>query len=86
MAVKKKAVEKSFAVPLKFKPMEGFGGGFRTDWVSAEHKGLKFGLDSGADMGNPSLTFCIEKKGKTRYYTADIGDVLRAAIVQVEEF
>lgn len=81
-----KKIEKKnqFTIPLEFKPQEGFGGGFRSEWVSAEGNGIKAGFDSGAGLWNPFLTFWIEKKGKKSYYNANVGDLLRAAIDEVE--
>lgn len=73
----------SWSFPVEFKPMEGMGGGFRTGWVSAEYKGKKFGLESGAGLGNPFLTFFVESGGKTKYYTADMGDLLRRLHSQI---
>jgi hypothetical protein len=68
-------------IEIEFKPMEGLGGGFRTDWISAENDELEAGLDSGGGLGNPYLTFWIERKNQKRqYFTADMRPVLQAAV------
>lgn len=68
-------------IEIEFKPMQGFGGGFRTEWISATSEDLKAGLDSGAGLGNPMLTFWIERAGaKREYFTANMADVLQAAV------
>lgn len=70
---------------IEFKPMEGLGGGFRSEWISAENSELKAGFDSGAGLGNPLLTFWIEVKGeRRRYFTCDMSDALKALIGQME--
>jgi hypothetical protein len=70
-------------ITMEVKPMQGFGGGFRQEWASAEGVGFKAGMDSGGGLGNPYLTFWIEKGGKKReYHTADMRDVFRAFINQ----
>lgn len=63
---------------MTFSPMKGFGGGFRQEWVSTETPEFSAGLDSGAGLGNPLLTFWIEKKGgKRKTYTASIADLFK---------
>ncbi len=76
---------KPFKVTLEFKPMEGLGGGFRSDWVSGGNGEIKAGIDSGAGLGNPQMTFWIERNGKREYYTANIQDVLMAAVAKVDK-
>ena len=64
-------------VELEFEPMKNFGGGFRTEWISGKNEDMEIGLDSGGGLGNPLLTFWIEKKGEPRkYFTADMRDLL----------
>lgn len=81
----------SFNLELEFKPMQGYGGGFRTEWITAtdeaDKSGFSAGLDSGGGFGNPLLTFWVQsgKKGERRYYTADMRLLLQAAIAKVEE-
>lgn len=87
MAKTKKMVSKGkpFSCELKFKPMEGFGGGFRAEWVTASWDNSEAGIDSGGGMGNPFLTFWIEEGRKERrYYTADIRDLFKDAISKSE--
>lgn len=68
---------KKIEVNLTFEPMKGMGGGFRTDWISAKNENLVAGIDSGAGLGNPYLTFWIEEKpGQRKYFTADLREVL----------
>lgn len=74
----------TFDIPITFEPMVGMGGGFRTDWVSGSGKGISFGLESGAGLGNPLLTFWIEKKNKRDYYTADIQVLARAILAKLD--
>lgn len=76
---------KPFSLKLDFKPMKGMGGGFRTEWVSGSNSEIKAGIDSGAGLGNPLITFWIEKSGgKRHYYTANVQDVLTEAISKTE--
>jgi hypothetical protein len=76
--------EETFKITLEFKTMKGFGGGFRQDWVSGENEELKAGMDSGGGLGNPLLTFWIEKKGENRkYFTTNISKALEQAIEAV---
>lgn len=78
---KKKEKDIVLSVPLDFKPMKGFGGGMRQEWITAEGDDLTAGLDSGAGLGNPLLTFWIEPKvGERRYYTVSVQDLLTALI------
>lgn len=74
-------------VGLIFKPMEGFGGGFRQEWVSGKGNGVEFGLDSGAGLGNGYLTLWIKKKGEKdrRYYTASVKEMLESLVDQAME-
>lgn len=66
-----------------FEPMKGLGGGFRQEWVSAKFEGGECGLDSGAGLGNPLMTFWVEPKGKKRqYFTADITKMVKALTEQ----
>lgn len=70
---------------IEFKPMTGLGGGFRSEWISASNNELEAGFDSGAGLGNPQLTFWIERKGQKRqYFTCDMGEVLTALVGQLE--
>lgn len=73
---------KPFTVTVKFEPMKGLGGGFRTEWVSGKNQNLEAGIDSGGGVGNPLMTYWIQEKGekKRRYFTVDIRDVLQQAI------
>ena len=66
-------------IELTFTPMKGFGGGFRTEWCSAERDdGTAAGMDSGGGLGNPLLTFWFRPKdGKRVYYTADIRPLIQ---------
>lgn len=74
--------QEAFDVPITFSPMIGVGGGFRTEWVTGKGHGVEFGLDSGAGVGNPYLTFWIEKNGKRAYYTSEIRDLVNALVVK----
>lgn len=79
--------ESSFILPVTFKPWppNTLGGGFRLDWLTGSNKKLSAGFDCGAGLGNPMLTFWVERNGKRQYFDADMREVLRAAIVKVEE-
>jgi hypothetical protein len=73
----------TFELQLTFKPQEGFGGGFRTEWLTGTNSEVTAGLDSGAGLGNPYLTFWIQPKddeSKRRYYNVDVRDILSACI------
>lgn len=73
-----------FTTQLSFKPMDGIGGGFRTEWLTGHGDSIKFGLDSGAGVGNPLLTFWIEQgNGKRQYYTADVQELVKSAIAKI---
>jgi hypothetical protein len=73
-----------FKTNIIFEPMKGFGGGFRQGWISGSKGKTKFGLDSGAGLGNPFVTLWVEKNGeKTKYYTADMAKVLESILEQV---
>jgi hypothetical protein len=77
------STNQGFEIPLTFTPQKGFGGGFRTEWLSAkaETPAFEAGIDSGAGLGNPYLTFWIELDGEPRrYFSADVRDLLRASI------
>lgn len=67
---------------LNLKPMTGLGGGFRSEWVSAESETLETGIDSGGGLGSPYVTFWIKREGdeKRQYYIADMRDVLTSFI------
>ncbi len=64
---------KNFKVNLEFEIQKGFGGGFRTEWVSSE---------SGAGLGNPYLTFWIEDKktNKRIYYNTKVEQIIYQAL------
>lgn len=73
----------AFTINVPFKKMEGFGGGFRQEWITAKPDNGEFvaGIDSGAGLGNPLITFWIEEKGQQRRsYTASVADLLEIAI------
>lgn len=83
-ATKKRGAKKApkpqpIELPLKITPMEGFGGGFRQEWISGKSPdGTKVALESGAGLGNPLLTFRIERPGqKPEWWTADMADLLQ---------
>lgn len=68
-------------VNITFEPMQGMGGGFRAEWISAENAILKAGLDSGGGLGNPLLTLWIERKdSKREWFTCDMRKVLQDAV------
>lgn len=80
MSKKRKTKPGAFSVTLTFNPMEGLGGGFRQEWASAKCSDFKAGIDSGAGLGNPLMTFWFERNGKRQYFTADINAVMAAGI------
>lgn len=73
--------DKPLKVQLDFAPVKGIGYGFRQDWIEAKGVDVSAGLDSGAGLGNPMLTFWVkEKGGKTHYFEADMQTVLTKLI------
>lgn len=61
---------------LRFEPLEGLTG-LRQEWITGERKDATFGFDVGAGLGNPLLTFWVERGGKRRYYACDMSSVLQ---------
>lgn len=65
---------------ILIQPMRDFGGGFLTDWISAKlPDGREFGVDNGAGLGNPLLTFWVDEPGgERRYFTADLRELMQS--------
>lgn len=82
-------VKKGISVQLTFEPMKGLGGGLRSEWLTGnsdekdEKERIEFGIDSGAGLNNPYLTFWIKKGGKRTYYTADVRELARGLVKAV---
>lgn len=73
------AAEQGRAMIVVAEPMEGFGGGFRQEWISGEADDVEVGLDTGAGLGNPYLTCWAQiGDGDRRYETIDVRPLLQA--------
>jgi len=74
--------KKSFKVEIEFEPMKGMGGGFRSEWLSGENSEIEAGIDSGAGLGNPLMTFWFRRKpgGERVYFTSNMQKLFEAAI------
>lgn len=75
--------EAKIEVSFKERPPKSFGGGLYQEWISGDGDGVKFGLNSGAGLGNPMLSLWVEKDGKRVYYDADVRDLITTLVEKV---
>lgn len=79
--------EEGRRIEVTAKPMEGFGGGFRQEWISGEKDGVVVQLSSGAGFGNVFLTLMVAIDGEeVRWEVIDVRPLVEtwAAAIEAE--